>query len=154
MGSEFVNEAKACLTRGLPQLVFESPEKILEQNVVVDLQPRWHRFIMPPYLHPDVVASFLPFMTSITSGRHLGGSCVGSSNGIFCDECGDFHKEDYKFEVAFSSFTLTPKPRNREPAEGTGADEKEGMPQNAAVNFVFLRYEYSGDLYGGQVLCQ
>ena len=161
MGSPYrtnVDLAKELLAEGHP-LVCEL------DGHLIDLKPRWHRFIMPPYLHPDVVARFLPLMKSIASVRHLGGcaeaynSCVdpdedadyadcqcecGTSVCEYCDYNEAQDEAHVVFEVALSSFTLTAERINEE-IEG-----KHEKAQNA-VKFAFLRLEESVERYGGEV---
>jgi hypothetical protein len=138
MGSQHVDEAEAWLAEGLPS-VFD-----FDMDTEIDLHPRSHRFIMPLHLHPDVVARLLQLINSITSLRHVDGSCdVSDSN-------------EFLF-VQSSSFTLTAVRGSSGPAAGTGADDE--MHENAnSVNFVFLRHEcqtqvnnHSLDVCGGKV---
>jgi hypothetical protein len=163
MGSPYrtnVDLAKELLVKGHP-LVCEL------DGHLIDLQPRWHRFIMPPYLHPDVVARFLPLMTCRASIKHLGGCAEAHDSDEDADyqcECGildceycdydEAHDEAHAvFEVALSSFTLTAERINEELAADKGADGSDGQqekPQNT-VKFAFLRLEESVECYGGEV---
>jgi hypothetical protein len=118
------------LETGLPSVVNLSEFNSDNRLCLLGLQSRWPRFVMPPYLDPDLVIRFLPLIESITSLRHLGGSCPHLPGSIY--------------KLTMSSFTLTAEPSNlQELAAGTGADEKKEMPQpRNAVDFVFLRQEY------------
>ncbi len=138
MGSQHVDEAEAWLVEGLPS-VFD-----FDMDTEIDLHPRSHRFIMPLHLHPDVVARLLQLINSITSLRHVDGSCdVSDSN-------------EFLF-VQSSSFTLTAVRGSSGPAAGTGVDDE--MHENAnSAKFVFLRHEgqtqvnnHSLDVFGGEV---
>ncbi len=86
MGSPYrtnVDLAKELLAEGHP-LVCEL------DGHLIDLKPRWHRFIMLPYLHPDVVARFLPLMKSIAAVRHLGGCAEAYNSCVDPDEDADY----------------------------------------------------------------
>jgi len=126
----YESEARKWLTTGLPSVVDFSEYQSDNQLCLVGLQSRCPRFVMPPYIDPDLVIRFLPLIESMTSIRHLRGSCPHLPGSIY--------------KLTMSSFTLTAEPSNlQELADGTGADEKKEMPQpRNAVDFVFLRQEY------------
>ena len=94
----YESEARKWLETGLPSVVDLSEFNSDHRLCLVGLQSRWPAFVMPPYLDPDLVLRFLPLIESITSLRHLGGSCPRLPGSIY--------------KLVMSSFTLTEEPSN------------------------------------------